>query len=107
MVSAYVSMSEGEPQPITAMKVGIGRARRPSGVIWEERVRRYSWQFCQPVSLLSKIRVLGLSMKNAESCMLTPQKKCLMKITRTRRATFGPVYIDLKGTLLPLTSNTG
>lgn len=30
---------------MTVMEVGVGRARRSSGVTEEERVRRYSWQF--------------------------------------------------------------
>ena len=36
----------GEPQPITAMKVGVGRERREEGLMERVRVRRYSWQFC-------------------------------------------------------------
>lgn len=30
---------------MTVMEVGVGRARRLSGVIEEASVRRYSWQF--------------------------------------------------------------
>ena len=37
---------------------------------------------------------------------LTPQKKCLIKITNTLRATLGPVYIFLNGMLLPSRSST-
>jgi hypothetical protein len=31
---------------MTVMKVGVGRARSASGEMDDERVRRYSWQFC-------------------------------------------------------------
>jgi hypothetical protein len=37
---AYMSMRPGSPQPMTAMKVGWGRARRAEGVMDSERVRR-------------------------------------------------------------------
>lgn len=45
VASAYIWISEGAPQPITAMKVGTGSWRRESGVMEAERVRRYCWQF--------------------------------------------------------------
>lgn len=45
VASAYIWISEGAPQPITAMKVGTGSWRRASGVMEAERVRRYCWQF--------------------------------------------------------------
>lgn len=35
-----------------------------------------------------------------------PQKKCRMNITRTRLATFGPLYRSLKGIALPSSSKT-
>jgi hypothetical protein len=38
---------------------------------------------------------------------LTPQKKCRMKIIKTRLATFGPVYSVLNGTALPSWSRMG
>lgn len=44
---AYMGMREGEPWPIIAMNVGVGRFRRVLGVMPErERERTYSWQFC-------------------------------------------------------------
>lgn len=43
----YIGIRVGEPWPTIAMKVGVGRARRESGVIEEVRVRMYSWQFCE------------------------------------------------------------
>ncbi len=46
MASMYMGMSSGRPQPMTVMKVGVGNLRRSSGLIDEDRVRRYSWQFC-------------------------------------------------------------
>lgn len=49
MASAYMSMSAGSPQPMTAMKVLIGSCRRESGWMDAVRVRRYSWQFCEVV----------------------------------------------------------
>lgn len=45
VASAYIWISEGAPQPITAMKVGTGSWRRASGVMEAESVRRYCWQF--------------------------------------------------------------
>lgn len=39
---AYMGMRWGDPHPITAMKVGTGRARRDWGVMEAESVRRYS-----------------------------------------------------------------
>ena len=46
VAEAYMGIREGEPQPMMAMKVGVGRFRRESGVMEEVRVRRYSWQYC-------------------------------------------------------------
>jgi hypothetical protein len=43
---AYMGIREGAPQPTMAMKVGVGRLRRESGVMDVVRVRRYSWQYC-------------------------------------------------------------
>lgn len=45
VAAVYMGIREGEPQPITAMKVGMGSWRRESEVMEAERVRRYSWQF--------------------------------------------------------------
>jgi hypothetical protein len=45
VVSVYMGMSSGRPQPMTVMKVGVGSERRSSGVMDEASVRRYSWQF--------------------------------------------------------------
>jgi hypothetical protein len=40
-----MGIMEGEPQPMTAMKVERGRERRLEGLMVEVRVRMYSWQF--------------------------------------------------------------
>ena len=40
-----MGIKEGEPWPTMAMKVGVGRASRESGVMDAVRVRMYSWQF--------------------------------------------------------------
>lgn len=49
----YMGIRPGEPCPTIAMKVGVGRARRESGVMEEVRVRMYSWQFCgNPISTI-------------------------------------------------------
>jgi hypothetical protein len=37
-----MGMSEGEPQPMMAMKVGVGSVRRESGVMEDVRVRMNS-----------------------------------------------------------------
>jgi len=50
-VDVYIGMRFGAPQPITVMKVGVGRARRDSGEMVEERVRRKSWQFWDRVDV--------------------------------------------------------
>jgi hypothetical protein len=42
----YMGISSGLPHPITMIEVGVGSVRRSSGLMDEERVRRYSWQFC-------------------------------------------------------------
>lgn len=47
-------MRVGEPQPTIARNVGTGRLRRLSGVIDSERRRRYSWQFCTGISMISR-----------------------------------------------------
>jgi len=39
---AYMGIREGEPQPMMAMKVGVGRCRRLSGVMDFVNVRTYS-----------------------------------------------------------------
>lgn len=41
----YIGIRSGEPQPITTTEVGGESCERDPGVR-EERVRRYSWQFC-------------------------------------------------------------
>lgn len=46
VVAAYMGMREGVPCPTMQRDVGVGRARSAEGVMDEERVRRYSWQFC-------------------------------------------------------------
>lgn len=38
----YIGIRAGEPHPIMAMKVGMGRERRESGVVVLVRVRMYS-----------------------------------------------------------------
>jgi hypothetical protein len=96
-----MGMSEGEPHPMTAMKVGTGSRSRESVVMDLDSVRRYSWQFCRHnyQSTGRKPRVRGLK--------LTPQKKWRTKITRTLLATLGPEYKILKGRDLPSLSRTG
>lgn len=42
VVSVYIGIRSGLPQPITVMKVGVGRARRESGVMEDESVRKNS-----------------------------------------------------------------
>ncbi len=42
----YIGIRSGEPQPITTTEVGGKSCDNDSGVREEERVRRYSWQFC-------------------------------------------------------------
>ena len=46
-----MEIREGEPQPTTAMKVGVGRERSEAGVIDAVRARMYSWQFCGRLSV--------------------------------------------------------
>ena len=48
----YMGIREGEPWPITVMKVGIGRRRREEMVTEELRVRRNSWQFYEGCQLV-------------------------------------------------------
>lgn len=42
----YMGMRSGEPQPMTMTEVGGESVEREDGVRDKERVRRYSWQFC-------------------------------------------------------------
>lgn len=44
-----MGIREGEPQPMMAMAVGVGRWRREEGVMEAVRVRMYSWQFCEDI----------------------------------------------------------
>ena len=64
VASVYIGISSGRPQPMTIMEVGVGRARRSSGVMEEERVRRYSWQFWR-VSM-ECCRVCGMTYSTEE-----------------------------------------
>lgn len=75
-----MGIRSGEPQPMTAMVVGMGRERSVSGVRSWVMVRRYSWQL--------------------------PQKKCRTKITRTLRATHCAEYTLRKGTDVPSARKT-
>jgi hypothetical protein len=59
-------------------------------------VRRYSWQFWLTLALVDGV---GLS-------VLTPQKKCRMKMISCRGATCGALYSSLKGRLCPCASST-
>jgi hypothetical protein len=60
---------------MTVMDVSgcVGRLSSASGVIDEERVRRYSWQF------YGTQRSVGVG-REVWQITLTPQKKCLMKM---------------------------
>ena len=49
VAEAYMGISECEPWPTTAMKVGVGSSRSSLGDIESVRVRRNSWQFCKMV----------------------------------------------------------
>jgi hypothetical protein len=84
----YIGIREGAPCPIMQMNVGVGRRRRDSGVMEEVRVRMYSWQFCYDHNLAVSFFV---SSDGERGGGRTPQKKCRMKIMRTRRVTPGPV----------------
>lgn len=42
VASWYIGIREGEPQPTTAMKVGVGSWRRSEGVIEAVMARMYS-----------------------------------------------------------------
>lgn len=59
LASAYIWISEGAPQPITAMKVGTGSWRRASGVMEAERARRYCWQFWEVLVVHHKEKERG------------------------------------------------
>ena len=99
--AAYMDINSGEPQPITVMNVGIGRWRSALVDMEVVSVRMYSWQFYGwAVSGL----IWGSSAGKEEGSH-TPQKKCRMKITTTRRATLGPVYRLLNGTIFPSRSS--
>lgn len=73
-----MGMRSGWPQPITVMKVGVGSARRSSGVMEDDSVRRYSWQFCDMSA--------QLGVRQRVSLGLTPQKKCRIKTISWRGA---------------------
>ena len=49
----------GWPQPMTTTSVGIERAERDSGVMEDAKVRRYSWQFCECLSVSLVARTVG------------------------------------------------
>lgn len=83
----YIGMRFGAPQPITVMKVGVGRARRDSGEMVEERVRRKSWQFWDRVVLVDLVWCVGVWV--GRDVGLTPQKKCRINIISCRGATCG------------------
>ena len=98
----YVGMRCGWPQPITTTSVGIERAARDSGVMEDAKVRRYSWQFCEWLSVSLVARKWG------GGGMHTPQKKCRINITRTRRGPFSlSAYKLLKVYFFLFWSSTG
>lgn len=92
---AYMSMSCGSPQPMTAMKVESGSLRRASGVMEAERVRRYSWHcWVARACVLADVchgEKVGVWKGSDRAHELTPQKKWRTKMMRTRRATCLPV----------------
>ena len=99
----YVGMRCGWPQPMTTTSVGIERAERDSGVMEDAKVRRYSWQFCG-----SYVSVSVVARKWGGGGMHTPQKKCRINITRTRRGPFSlSAYKLLKVYFFLFWSSTG
>lgn len=78
----YIGIRSGEPQPITTTEVGGESWEREEGVREEERVRRYSWQFCIHISLSAQVLCM-FKAKGDERREHTPQKKCRIKTTST------------------------